>query len=269
MRRRGSRTSPISLFAFQDIMASVIGMVFIVVLVMALDIVHAKATGMAIDWQNVTDTDVERLRARVDDLRQEVRQAKAEIGNLATRLDLASGDEEAALDGVKHLEGTLKNLYERIRESQRSIENTDKKTADLLDEVQKAKQEASRLDERLDDLRERLKTSRSTPRLAFIIDPHPDALEPWLLEVSGSQLRVASRDGSSVVMEFRGNSAEQRKERFTAWVDDSQSHATHYFVLLVKPSGVRASDELETALRRRGYDIGQDLLPEYWRPFRD
>ena len=266
MKRRGARTGPISLFAFQDIMASVIGMVFIVVLVMALEIVHAKAGGTAIDWQNVTDADVQQLQAQVDDLQARIRDAKAKIEGLSARLDLASGDEEATLDKVKHLEATLKSLYERIREGQQAVEEADGETVEFLRRVHEAKQEAKRLQERIDELRERLRSARSTPRLAFIIDPHPDMLEPWLLEVSGSRLRVASKDGSSVVLEFRGDSADQRKERFLAWLS-TQDNRTHYFVLLVKPSGVLASDELHVILKRRGFDIGKDLLPEDWNPF--
>jgi len=267
MKRRGKRSSPISLFAFQDIMASVIGMVFIVVLVMALDIVHAKATGAAVDWQDVTDADMQRLQTRVDELNQQIRDAKANIECLSARLDLASGDEVEALDKVKRLEATLKSLYERIREGQETVERSDRETARLLDEAREAQQEAERLDERVDDLRDRLKSARATPRLAFIIDPHPDRIEPWLVEISGSSLRVASKDGSSVVMEFRGTSAGQRKERFLAWLS-TQSPRTHYFVLLVKPTGVLLSDVLEQTLKDRGFDIGKDLLPAYWNPFR-
>ncbi|MFO8014133.1 MAG: hypothetical protein R6X20_12605 [Phycisphaerae bacterium] len=267
MKRRGRRSSPISLFAFQDIMASVIGMVFIVVLVMALDIVHAKTTGAAIDWQDVTDADVQRLQARVEELNEQVREAKADIQRLSDRLDLASGDEVAALDKVKRLEATLKSLYERIREGQETLEQSDTVTARLVREAHEAKQQADRLDDRIDDLREQLKSARAAPRLAFIIDPHPDRLQPWLLEVSGSSLRVASKDGSSVVMEFRGASAEQRKARFLAWLS-TQSPSTHYFVLLVKPTGVVLSDELQRTLRDRGFDIGKDLLPADWNPFR-
>lgn len=267
MKRRGSRSSPISLFAFQDIMASVIGMVFIVVLVMALDIVHAKATGAAVDWQDVTDADVQRLQTRVEELQRQAREAKADIQRVSARLDLASGDEVTALDKVKRLEATLKSLYERIREGQQTVEQSDSETARLLRETHEAKQQADRLDERIHSLREQLKSARGAPRLALIIDPHPDRLEPWLLEVSGSSLRVASKDGSSVVMEFRGVSAEQRKARLLAWLS-TQSPRTHYFVLLVKPGGVALSDELEQTLKGRGFDIGKDLLPADWNPFR-
>jgi len=267
MKRRGRRSSPISLFAFQDIMASVIGMVFIVVLVLALDIVHAKARGTTVDWQNVTDADVESLKTRVKELKRQVRKSKADIERLSTRLDLTSGDEVAALDKVKRLEATLKSLYERIREGQETVEQSDTETARLVREAHEAQQEADRLDKQIDELRERLKSVSAAPRLAFIIDPHPGRLEPWLLEVSGSSLRVASEDGSSVVMEFRGDSANQRKERFLAWLS-TQSPRTHYFVLLVKPSGVLLSDELHRILKDRGFDIGKDLLPTYWNPFR-
>ncbi|MBM4019650.1 MAG: hypothetical protein FJ279_04445 [Planctomycetes bacterium] len=266
MRRRGGHDQTISLFSFQDIVCSVIGMVFFVVLIMALDIVETKATGVEAVSQLATEPEVQALRQRADALREEIAKTGAEIERLTGRLNLASGDEEGALDEVKRLEATLKNLYERIRQDQETIAKADAERQKTEAERQQKLKESERLARRADELRAQLKTAQAMPRIAFIIDPRPDNLEPWLLEISDSHLRVASKDGRGTVLEFGGTTSEQRKMRFLAWVS-SQSNQTHYFVLLTKPSGVRLSDEIEKEMKTRGFDIGRDLLPEDWEPF--
>jgi hypothetical protein len=241
-------------------------MVFFVVLIMALDIVETKATGVEAASQLATESEVQALRDRAKVLREEIAKTEAEIERLTGRLNLASGDEEGALDEVKRLEATLKNLYARIRQGQEAAAKTDAEKQETEKEYQQKLKEVARLARRADELRAALKTAQAAPRIAFIIDPRPDNLEPWLLEISDSRLRIASKDGRATVMEFGGASSEQRKTRFLAWVS-SQSSQTHYFVLLTKPSGVRLSDEIEKELKTRGFDIGRDLLPEDWEPF--
>ena len=266
MKRRGARDQPINLFSFQDIMASVIGVIFFVVLIMALDIVERKASGAAAAAETATESEVQALRERAKRLRDEITAVEADIQALADRLNLASGDEQEAFDEVKQLEATLKSLYERIKDDQEALTKADAQKERAQAEHQPKLREIEQLSRRADELRAALKSIQSVPRLAFIIDAHPDNLEPWLLEVSESHLRVASRDGRSAVLEFGGNTPAQRQARFFDWLA-SQNNRTHYFVLLIKPSGVRLSEEIENGLKTKGFDIGRDLLPEDWEPF--
>ena len=266
MRRRGGHDQTINLFSFQDIVCSVIGMVFFIVLIMALDIVDKKASGVETASQLATESEVQALRDRARALREEIAKTESDIERLTSRLNLASGDEEGTLDEVKRLEATLKNLYARIRQDQESLAKTDAEKQQAGKEHQQRFKEIERLARRADELRTQLKSVQAAPRIAFIIDAHPDNLEPWLLEISDSHLRVASKDGRGTILEFGGNSSEQRKTRFLAWLA-TQSSQTHYFVLLTKPSGVRLSDEIEKEMKTRGFDIGRDLLPEDWEPF--
>jgi hypothetical protein len=241
-------------------------MVFFVVLIMALDIVETKATGVEAASQLATESEVQALRDRAKALREEIAKTESDIERLTGRLNLASGDEEGALDEVKRLEATLKDLYARIKQDQETIAKTDAERQQTDRDAQQKLKEAERLAKRADELRTQLKAAQAAPRIAFIIDAHPDNLEPWLLEISDSRIRVASKDGRGTVLEFGGTTSEQRKMRFLAWVS-SQSNQTHYFVLLTKPSGVRLSDEIEKEMKTRGFDIGRDLLPEDWEPF--
>jgi len=266
MRRCGGHDQVVNLFSFQDIVCSVIGMVFFVVLIMALDIVDKKASGVEAASQLATESEVQILRERASRLRNDIAQTEAEIQKLADRLNLASGDEQETLDEVKQLEATLKSLYDRIKDDQEAITKADADKEHAQAEYKRKLREIEQLSRRSDELRAMLQNAQAAPRLAFIIDPHPDNLEPWLLEVSESHLRVASRDGRSAVLEFGGSTPEQRQARFFDWLA-SQNNRTHYFVVLIKPSGVRLSEEIENGLKAKGFDIGRDLLPEDWEPF--
>jgi hypothetical protein len=103
------------------------------------------------------------------------------------------------------------------------------------------------------------------PRVTYILNDAPGALEPWLVEVTGSSIRVASRDGASSVIEFLGEGKTQQR-LFLSWALQ-QKRSTHYFVLLIKPSGADRAEEVQRDLREAKRKIGTDLLPEHWSPF--
>lgn len=265
MRRRRGEAAAINLFSFQDIMASVIGMLFIVVLIMAMDIVDAKSGGAA-GQTPATEAEVEVLRETLKRTSSELDQVQSEIGQATERLHLATGNEHEALDEVKKMEATLKALYTRIRDRQQEARKTEADRRRDTEKYQRTLEEIDRLNRQIAELKARLRQTLGAPRLAFIIDPHPGNLTPWLLEITDSRLRVAPRDGASAVLEFGGGTPADRLPRFMAWLD-SQRPETHYFVLLVKPSGVDVAEEIQKILRQRKFEIGMDLLPEDWEPF--
>jgi len=247
-------------------MAAVIGMIFLVVLVMALNIVESKAAGVAAASQPTTDAEVQSLRDRAQRLRDDIARTEAEIASQIERLNLASGDETGALSEVQRLEATLKNLYDRIRENQAALAAADTETQQTAAACQARRLETDRLARRADELRRRLLSVRATPRIAFLLDPHPDPLEPWLVDVAASHLRVASQDGRGTILEFGGASSDERLASLLAWLA-GQNPKTHYLVLLIKPSGTDFADTLAREIKSRGFDIGVDLLPEDWEPF--
>lgn len=266
MNRRRRRAAAVNLFSFQDIMASVIGMVFFVVLIMALDIVTTKAAGQAVENFSFTEDEIADLRSTVAKLSAQIEVTESEVEKLAQKLDLTANDEEALLGEVKQLEATLKSLYARMRSNQDELADTEAERKRAASESRNLLGKLARLNRRLGDLKAQLHAVRTTPRLSFIIDSGPQGLVPWLLEVESSSLRVASADGSGAVLEFGGQSASRAKRAFLAWAS-SQSNRTHYFVLLIKPSGVMLAEELQEELKKRNFDLGTDLLPEDWEPF--
>jgi hypothetical protein len=265
MKRRGRRDAAINLFSFQDIMASVIGMVFFVVLILALDIVNARGGGAG-DAPPATEADVAALQESIRRLEEDIRRLEQEVARAADRLQLASGDESEMLQEAKRLEATLRNLYGRIRQEQDDATRSQAERRLKEDAHRRRLRETDALNRRLGELKAALAEARSAPSVMYIVDASPGGLAPWLLEVSATGLRVASQDGAGAVVAFGGRTAEDRRGGFLGWLG-SQDSSTHYVVLLVKPSGVDLANRLEQDIRDKGFDVGVDLLPETWEPF--
>ena len=67
MRTRGSSSSPFSLFAFQDIITSVIAIVILVTMILALEIVN-RVTQAPDDAKIITVADIHSAQEQVDSL---------------------------------------------------------------------------------------------------------------------------------------------------------------------------------------------------------
>ena len=267
MRRRGARSAPFSLFAFQDVMASVIGMLFLIVLIMALGIVDHKAGGASRRIEDVGPEEIDVVTRRTAEQRRTVRELESEIASVSNQVELILTRED------KDVLGEIRRLHARVRELYEAIESESVELSRLTRQEQSGRQVASEkagsieeMRRELAELKDRLKHAKAAPNLAYIMDAPVEGKEPWLLEVSEKALRVASKDGLSTVLEFSATSAEGRQKQFVQWAR-GQSSRTHYFVILIKPSGITQAKELEQELRRMGFQIGSDLLPEAWQPF--
>lgn len=264
MKRRGRHSNTISLFAFQDVMASVIGILFFVVLLMALDIVNRGVS--AAEAMEVRPSDLEALRAEADRLQSEIERTRKNLSRAAQRVTLVSLGDRGILREVHESKQKLNAQHEAILERRKANARLSARIESKGKEVTDKRKRLDDVKSDLERLREELKSAKSVPNIAFIIDDWRDNLEPWLVEVSGDDLRVAAKDGSSAVFRFRGKSQAARRQQFLAWAK-SQDSRSHYMVLLIKPPGMSDAHELHRALRRMGFQIGTDLLPEKWQAF--
>ena len=263
MRRRGNNENIITLFSFQDIMASVIGVLFFCVLLMALDIVNKKEHDAGLH----NDDKVKKLQQQAQALKQEQENISQEINDLNAKIRQAStSDPDALLQGLKQLQAKLSSRYA-------TMESTAQALAEIRSQANQREQDIAGKEHQLQELQNQMAATRrresakgSGPRLTFIIDDRQDSLRPWLLEVTAKSLRVADRDGRGSFMEFRAASVDDRITHFTKWAA-KQNVREWYFVILAKPSGALVTARLEAELPKLGFQIGMELLPEDWIPF--
>lgn len=258
MARRRRPTSEVSLFAFQDVMASVIGILFFVVLLVALNIVEQPVQAQVTGSKEAVDELAARARALKDEI-DRVRRRLAELDQ--ARIDAT--DSARSRREVRALHATLVSLNEKIVQLQRSRAADEVRLDEVELRLHSASAEAEALDEALAALRDR---ARAGPRVSYILDEGPGTPEPWLVELCDQEIRVGTKDGSSAVFQFGGDSTQARRERLLTWARGQDRKGT-YFVLLIKPSSVAWAYELAEELEGLGFRFGTDLLPEGWEAF--
>jgi len=244
-KRRRKTGSDVNLFAFQDIMASVIGTLFFVVLLMALDIIEGVPKENAAAKEQINA-----LLAQRKQLISEESRAVVSIDDLSTMLALITNP-QAAVEKLTSSHGELIILHKRIEAANA-----------LHVELQQ------RLDETDAQLRkEALETEReereNRPHLTYIVDT-PRGLTPWVVEVTSEKIRVASATDINSVLEFTGRSQAAMTAQFMKWAR-TQNRRMYYFCFLAKPSGIEKAKELLDDVKSAGFDIGLDLVPEDWQ----
>ena len=263
MRRRGARNTS-SLFAFQDVMASLIGIMFFIVILMALDIVDQYTPVAEAD---IVDGDpIVKLRARLKELTELKIRLEQGITSATEKLNVASAfTDEQLLESVQMMHKELLYLHAKVEQVEKGLADIESKNAGIKKKIAASQIEIRGLDEEIAKLKARARAKRALPRVAYIIDEITQR-EPWLVEVTGKSIRVAAKDGKSAVTTFAADTAAARRAKFLAWTK-SKSSLKHYFVLLIKPSGIEQARGLTAALKIKGFSTGKDLLPETWEPF--
>lgn len=266
-RRRRKNHATVSLFAFQDVMAAVIGVLFFVVLLLALNLVDAGSLAASASANAPSPEALEQLRHQVTILKQQRSDLEQQGEQAAGRTErVLRGGERAELEELLRLDASLKALYKRIQEVEEGKRQAAlRKIAPQVAELQRRKRELAAIEKAL-ERRKHDDQSKTHPRVTYILQAGPDGVIPWLVEISGRSLRAAPKDGGSAVVDFAAPTHELRQKLFLAWARQ-QDTATHYFVLLIKPSGSDYAYPLGKALRTMGFQIGTDLLPEDWRAF--
>jgi len=245
-------------------MASVIGVLFFVVLLMSVEIVE-KAAGSPDDSQKYKTAKAE-LQAQIQALNSRQQDILKQIELLEKQIIIVSAkDDKGLLDEIQQYEKTLKVLYSQMEQNQIS-------TNDLLEKVEKNKQlyskkvhQCDESERRISELKAQLIEQLNVPSVSYIIDGKLD-MTPWLVELTGNNIRIASHDMSTIV-EFNALEHRSRERLFIAWAKTRDAQ-TDYFVILIKPSGWEAyENSFMESITELGFDIGTDLVPEDKRVF--
>ncbi|MFW6106528.1 MAG: hypothetical protein ACOC8H_00030 [bacterium] len=263
MGRRWDSGRTISLFAFQDVMAAVIGILFFVVLLMALDILNQTRSGTATD----SGGSLARLQERRRELQTEASRLQTKLDRWSERLALASGFDEAGLrrqvaklhDRALKTHQTLSKRLKELQEIETKRKHTEARLSELSSELRKQYAVLGELGRQLESHRE-----TTGPRVVWLQDA-PSDKEPWLIEITGDVLRVGAKDGR-MTAEFQAESGQQRIRQFLEWAE-SRDADTEYFVCLLKPSGTRWLTKVSEGVADLGFSVGVDLLPEGWNPY--
>lgn len=266
-RRRDTCSMASSLFAFQDVMASLIGVLFFIVLFMSLDIVERQIPAAQAGEGAASPQDpLAALKEKLSQLEAEKRALEEQIAGTTEQLNVVSSQSDQELaESIQKLHGRMQYVIEKTRGAGTALAEQEKALAQSRKEIQTRRARLEQLDREIEKLQAQVRAAGNVPRVAYVID-RPPGLEPWLVEVSGGSIRIAPKDGSSSVMSFAAGSDKNRTDQFLSWAK-SLDASKYYFVILMKPSGCEQAMSLLQILKKAGYKCGSDLLPEPWRPF--
>ena len=273
MKRRG-QTTAVSLFAFQDVMAGVIGIVFFAFLMLALNVVEAAATAQ----EPQPEVALERLHI-------DLAAKQEERDELADQVDAALAKLNAMTTfDARRIELEIEKLHARIAAAEADIEEAiqDCSATDVAIAAVTAERDAlaSDLAEKEDELQGETDRKRELAEKAKALEGDLTAeraniayirgsgvrKRPWLVEVTGREINVGLVDKPHAVSRFVGGYSSQRITDFLNWAEGLSPYS-NYFVLIVKPSGFPTSLEIHRRLASKRFEIGKDYQPEATRPF--
>ncbi len=248
--RRRNKGSTISLFAFQDIMAAIIGVLFLVVLLMSLQLTIEGAEQV----EHMENPD--ELRAKLDELKTYHENISAEVEALNQQIDAVRNPEKVTNELLR-MRRRLEFLNDRIQEEAQRSSDMEEKTREVKDAIKELTEKKKELEAEAESAAQEVDTKAN---VTFI--KASGTLKPWLVEITNRSIRAALSDDPSNVIEFAAINERRRRDDFIGWAERAVNDSTHYFVLFMKPSGYDTAMALINDLQNSGYDFGRDLIPE-------
>jgi peptidoglycan hydrolase CwlO-like protein len=242
-------------------MASVIGLLFFVVLLMAVDMVNsqpASPSGAAPDQR------VQKIQKQLEEHAAELEAMKQAVSRSSEKITLVMKDDTEIAKSIQDLNKRLSPLLETLKQREQITVEIQKRLPRQKEQIDKLKSQIALLNTKVKQETRQLADSARTPRLSYIIGKRSDNLEPWLVDLSDKRILVGSKDGAKTVIGFQAGSADARTEQFLTWAK-TQSPQRSYFVLLIRPSAVDLLKAITPRLMKSGFQIGTDLLPEDWK----
>lgn len=259
MARRRRKSSPLSLFSFQDIITSVTAVIILLTLILTLELITRKPVSAA-----------EQLDGSVAELQSALEKAEAERDQIESRL------QQVAASTIEQASSTPESLQRDLEQTQQQVV----RLREELDPLRARQAAAKRLEDaalarsldrdiarkELEELKaqaEHTETERDelskTDQLIFN-RPSGTSKRPWLVDVSAKSIVILPFNPDEERVEFHDQFLSSCTDQVIAWAREKCSATGDYFVLLVRPSGIEAATKLRDSLSLRGFEIGRDAI---------
>jgi hypothetical protein len=253
MSRRNRSENPVTLFAFQDIITSVTGILILITLILAL----ALADRPVHDSSEIRES-IEDLRSQLAALDHDINSLQQQTRSDSAILDLMSQYGANSIEElISHLTSSIRNGSNLIRQGQAEATSGE----ELLSKNEKRLSEQAlnlqQLMARLHEQQKLLDRIVAGNRVVYQFSGS-DADQPWLLELGGSVWQIARANKKEKPVRFE---QEKPRDRLKALVQWSNSHSGRkYLVLLVRPGGVEAYDMIRKSGDLGRVEFGVDLI---------
>jgi cell division protein FtsB len=246
MRSRHKKSSPFSLFAFQDIITSVTGIMILITMTLALDLVQ-KATSSP---RSATPAIAEQVEVAVKESEQEISRLEQILGAGVGSIHI---DAETARKQLKDLERARKELDQQNASLSSEVNAASARKQAVDEQAQSVSPEAlQQLQAEVVASRDQIRKLKESNRVVFN-RPAGTSKTSWLVQLDKDSVLVAESGKNAAPLEF------STPEEFLGWAG-GQDADSMYFVVLIKPSGIERFGPIRETLQSDGFDLGYDLL---------
>ncbi len=237
-------------------MASVIGILFFIVFIMALNLTQA-APSAAPSPSAVNEFDL--LENQCQSLRDTLSLEQEKLITMMQHVNRAGEGQDHLKTTLSESRDSLKILMDQIARDIKRFEKLSLDNYQMQARLQALQNQLQGLQQYRETLLGGIDEIQNKPPIAFILDELCTQM-PILVELTEHRL-VVSDLGINNITVFAGEALETRIARFMAWAGQ-RDKSRYYFVLFVKPSGVFYADDIQHAMKDQGFTIGLDLIPE-------
>ena len=264
MKRKPRNNSPLSLFAFQDIITSVTGVFLLMTLLMAVELTSRKSMNQpAVSAEVVTQ------------LTESITKAEAELSqlrkNLSARPDhdlpiseFTQSSADAAVEAIRE-ELRLLNATIATLEAERALFEQEQSKANAISQKRAPDQNRLReLQEQRVTLESEVAQLKKSHRV-FYNTTDVKGRRVFLVELFDDAILVAEAGRTTPPQRFPGKqqdrfSSHSATQAFLTWAQ-RQPKSQVRFVIIVHPGTTTRFARLRDVLRTEGFTLGYDLLP--------
>lgn len=250
-RRRSSEDAPVSLFAFQDIITSITGIMILVVLMQVLEVVSRKAAEappLISDGETAPkQVPLDKLEKRKNELEAQLQKG---VGILGKFIEI---DPEQLVASVRAEEARKKKLRRRAAAAREQIKAAEREESKGDDGLEPEIEEEKRT---LALIRTQIRDAKGKPIDIFV--PGPMDKRPILVECAKNGLRVQVAGETERPLPF---SSKAFTDDFIHWAR-KRSKTQEAFFLLLKPSFAPYAEVLITLVRNEGFALGYEPFEE-------
>ena len=268
MSRRDEETSAVSLFSFQDLITSITGIMFLVVLMLVLSLLSAHIP----DKLATPSEETARLTAEAAQLQKAA--AALQMQNHANDRQLAElrklSPEELTIRR-KHLQEKLKNLLQELKQQADCLQQT--RSNNLRAEKELAQLNAmagnlaksnliqqKQLAELTQDLQKLQHQQEQQKNLLKYTIDSSSGKTPILLELSSDGIQLLDTSAMQK-LDLRSNGIENSINNLQSQLGRFDP-AQHYFSAAVKPGGFIYAEKVLALLKKSGFERGVEIIPE-------
>lgn len=252
--RRGS-TDAFSLFAFQDIITSVTGIMLLITLLFSLELTRKKVPTADLDESTTSETTEKNIRELEESITSLLSVSDKNQAFMEKAASLPASEIASLEKTLRERLAALQALEAEISSSTRQLDLETSRQSEMIGEMRT--KTLSSLETEIKRLQEEIQTTSQSARVVY--NPDPGATKSaWLIDLGEERIQVFPMDGGPM-RTFQVTLGDQIPPTFQDWVKQRDSNQ-EYFVLLLRPEAIMLYDKVYPFLDNSGFELGVDLI---------